>query len=81
MVAVIHGDAYAHLAGAHHINARLVALEDLEHLTQEAVSQEHAARLNLYAGDAILGSHGLDGTLLHLVVDDGARCRGVHGVE
>ena len=56
-------------------------LEEFEHLAQESVGEQHAAALNLDAGDVVLGGHGLDFPVFEVVVDDGAWCRGIHRVE
>ena len=56
-----------HLRGTDHIDTRLIAFEDLEYLTQEACSQQHAARLDLDGGDIILSGDSLDLTILGLV--------------
>ena len=59
----------------------MVALENLEHLAQETMSQEHTARLDFDGGDVFLGGNGLDSARVGLIVDGCARGVGLHGIE
>ena len=70
----------AHLARRNHIDRSLVALENLEHLAEEASSKEHARRLDLDSRDIVLSCNSLNFAFEQHVVDDSALCLRVESV-
>ena len=81
MLVAVDGQRYTYLRRGDEVDGCLVVLENLEHLTQEAVGQKHAARLDANRGNAILGGDGLDLVQFGLVAHQRTRSLRVHRIQ
>ena len=81
MLGIINRHGHSHFRCANHIDGSLIALENLEHLAQETVSEQHTAGFYLDSGDIVFGSYRLDLPFLRIIGNQCTRCFRIHRIE